>query len=159
MRALALSSSPVTQYNYIWLLQKIISEYKGDITSFPPKINTVLGVFVLRPFPSYPESSFLLFISSFWTMEILWYFSSLHHLRPPIICTRFRSSQKISEQFMFKNCNSIKHMPYNFLVTLYAMTSNHFHNANKTWLLPFPLVLSPTFGQLGRPLPKEHFSP
>ena len=49
----------------------------------------------------------------------------------------------------------------NFLVFLYAIISNHFHNAIYSSIkhdyYPFPLVLSPTFGQLGRPLPEEPF--
>ena len=87
---------------HIFTDTKYLGVYKRDITFFPPKINTVLGVLVLRPLPSYPESSFLLCIPSFWTLEILWYFSSPLHWRPAITCTRFRSNQNFSQQFMFK---------------------------------------------------------
>ena len=53
-------------------------------------------------------------------------------------------------------------MIYNFLVFLYAIIFSHYHNAVYSSIkhdyYPFPLVFkSPTFGQLGRPLPEEPF--
>ena len=126
---------------------------RGTLHPSPLKL-TPSSVFL--SFDHFPRIlSHLFFFSSLhlWTLRILWYFSSLHHLRPAIICTRFRCSPK----FLSNSCSKIviqlntchklfciviicnfwcSFMPWYPIIFIMQIKHDYYH---------FPLVLSPTF--------------
>ena len=101
--ALALSYSTRIPHAITFKIAIFLGVYRREITSFPPKINTVLSVLVLQPFSSSPELYFLassvLFSSPLILLDIFPRFSMVQDLPLP-------TKGSGLSQIHVKNCNS-----------------------------------------------------